>query len=406
MKLDYRSINTFLCCLFFIALLVTPKSYIWGPIGLVLLSLLSIKTAWRNIKVPEIKIICLSLVPYFILVVISFFLYGGNTSQLDMPSRTLLASLVLLHLYQFPPKKLFVFYSIPIGGIITGMLALFHVLELSPRAFMVNDYMVIQAAGMCATLGVLSLVTYFYAKITNKKVLYVLSIVGATSALLACLLTGARGAWVLTPVVILTLIWNQRFLISKTSGVVSIIVAAICLIFASPQITARLSDVASDAAMYTEGKTVTSTGIRIELWKSSIYSFLDKPLFGQGFDGTMEAKKKQFSEGKVTEAALGSRRAHNQFFEDMQTKGSLGIIVLISMFYFPYRVFKKIYKGSTTSIESRYFALMGICHIALVIGYSMTQHYLNHHSGIILYTMGTVILASLCLPEKKTENDI
>jgi len=398
-KISY--INTFLCSLFFITLVATARSHTWAPFALTLLSLIFIKHTWSSIKNREVATICISILPYFFLVAISLFLYGGDLSQLDMPSRTVFASLILLYLYRYPPQKKHIFYAIPIGGIVAGLVAIYHVTQLVPRAFTVNKYMVIQVAGLCASLGTLSIVTLFYALKKNNKLLAMLAITGSSFSFLACLLSGARGAWVLTPFVLLIVVWIHRDLLSRKLLFIALLISAVCFTAASPQIISRLHQVSKDLTRYSQNDTTSSTGTRLELWKSSIYSFIEKPIFGQGFNGTFTAKKKQIAEDKITEITLNYSRAHNQFFEEMQTKGLLGLIALLAMFYFPFKVFKRIYKSSATTIESQFFALMGICHIALIIGYSLTQHYLNHHSGILLYTVGIVIFASLSLPQNK-----
>lgn len=398
-KISY--INTFLCSLFFITLVATARSHTWAPFALALFSLIFIKSSWSSIKNREVATICISILPYFVLVAISLFLYGGDLSQLDMPSRTVVASLILLYLYRYPPQKKYIFYAIPIGGVVAGLIALYHVNGLDSRAFTVDKYMVIQVAGLCATLGVLSIITFFYSLQKNNKLLSVLAIAGATLAFLACLLSGARGSWVLTPFVSLVVIWIYRKALNKKIVFSFLVISAICITVALPHVIERFQTTSSELTRYSHNNSHSSTGSRLELWKSSIYSFIDKPVFGQGFDGVIQAKQKQFEQGKVKDNVFSYTRAHNQLFEEMQTKGALGAIALIAMFYFPFKVFQRIYTSSSASTESRCFALMGLCHIVLVIGYSLTQHYLNHHSGIVFYVVGIAILASLSLPQPK-----
>ena len=123
------------------------------------------------------------------------------------------------------------------------------------------------------------------------------------------------------------------------------------------------------------------------MWKSAVYSAYDKPIFGQGFDGVKDAKRQQVSEGLVDKVVLRYNRAHNQFFEELQTKGLIGVVTLLFFFGTPLILLVKKYRSSSRDCAVYYLSLMGIVHILSVIGFSMTQHYLAHHSGIcLLYT--------------------
>jgi O-antigen ligase len=186
--------------------------------------------------------------------------------------------------------------------------------------------------------------------------------------------------------------------------ILGVVLGGLSLALVYPQISSRVniaySDITSytDKAIDTKKRTDTSVGTRFELWKSASYSFLDKPILGQGFgDNLNQAKMTQVKKGLVAPVVLGYTRAHNQFFEDLQKKGILGLIILVALFLVPLSVFRKCYRDQSLDTESRYFALMGQCHVIAMMGYCLTQHYLNHHSGIVFYVTGTAIFASLCI---------
>ena len=46
-------------------------------------------------------------------------------------------------------------------------------------------------------------------------------------------------------------------------------------------------------------------------------------------------------------------------------------------------------------IKNDVFTQLGLAHILLVMGYSLTQNYINHHSGMLHYLMYTIIFYTL-----------
>jgi O-antigen ligase len=342
--------------------------------------------------------------------------------------------LTLAMLVKFGFNEKWIFWAIPVGSFLSGIYALYFFFILGERPFLYHGYMVIQTGGMCALLGTLSAVIYFYA--INKKYIWLerVALWSASFGMIATLLSGARGAWVLTPFVLLGLIWHFKTTLNK-QRILTLLVHSIVIIGISlPQIHSRTNEAAEELTDYnqaqisiqtnteqenliekdqpknsthtnTETKKLanynqpqknTSLGIRIELWKSAIYSFIEKPIIGQGLNNIEESKRIQIEQGLVDPLVLNSTRAHNQFLEEMQTKGLIGLTALLTLFFVPLLTFRKLYNKN----KHNYFALMGEVHIILIMGFCLTQHYLNHHSGLLVFTFGTVILASAALKKE------
>jgi O-antigen ligase len=405
-KINLPCIATALCFLFFSTPIIYPDSYVVAPLLLALFGLFLLPKTYHAFKNRDVKYISLSMVGYFILSIVSLLYSGGETSQLDMPSRTVLASFILCFLVTYKPNPAPLFLAAPIGAAIAGLISFYHSFYIGGRAFVGTfGYMPIQIGGIIASLATFSVISFFYYRKNKQTNLAIFSFIAANLGYIATLLSGARGAWLLTPFVLLIVLYLNKELINKKIIGYAILAAIIDLSIASVQITSRIDAVQSDLTHYSSSNSSTSVGARLEMWKSALYSAQESPLFGQGFSGVEAAKKRQIEKGLIDSTVLIFSRAHNQFFEDLQTKGLLGLSVLIIMFAVPFAFFRKNLKRDkpNTDKDAHYFlALMGASHVALVAGYALTQHYLSHHSGILFFAVGIAILSALVINQRKT----
>ncbi|MFT7683287.1 MAG: O-antigen ligase [Moritella dasanensis] len=404
MKKYISLLTTILCCLFFSTLLLTGQSYKYTAFILAIIALFSLHKTYPALQNRDVKILILSLTGFFLTHLFSLIITGGKISELDLPSRTIFASLILLLLCTYKPKPQWIMASIPIGSSIAGILAITHVMLYGGRAFFIGtNYMVIQAGGMAMYLSILSLISFFYYQHKKYYYLSTFSFLSSFLGLSGSLLSGVRGAWLLSPFILLWIVWSQRHLLNRRIILATILAFGMVMVVSYPQVQTRISSTTTELTGYAAHEKSSSerpSGARLEMWKSAIYSTLEKPIFGQGYLALKKAKEKQVEQGLVDNVVLKYSGAHNQFFQEMQTKGLLGLVGLLFLFAVPYRFFNNYQKNTVYRSSHYYFTLMGKVHILLIMGFCLTQHYLSHHSGIILYSIGVVIFASLVTPKK------
>ncbi|ODS09925.1 O-antigen ligase family protein [Vibrio scophthalmi] len=402
-----EKVSTFLCAFFFLGLLITPDSYKLSSIPIALISLVGLyktRTAWKN---KPIAIIGVSLISYFLISALSLAIYGGDISQLDMPSRVIIAGCILAYIVSYPPSARGVFLGISISAIVSSSIALVQMYSNGGRALDGIGYMIIQAGGIASSLCVLSTVALLYAKANKDKPLILLAMIGFISALTLTFLSGVRGAWVLTPFIIVALLLRYQYLFSKRSKCLGVIAVLFIAVLSYPAVKPRVVRVVSDISNYTNDNARTSIGGRLDMWKSAFYSAQEKPIFGQGFDGIRPAKERQIEQGLVDKVVLTHNRAHNQFLEELQTKGLIGFTVLACFFGLPLWLLWKRWTRLSMDDDRHFFALAGMTHITAIVGYCLTQHYLAHHSGILLYSIGMAIFAGAAFskqPLKQVED--
>jgi O-antigen ligase len=312
---------------------VADNSYKLAAFPLAILALLSLPKTINAFQFKKIRTSAMALLSYFIVSALSVIINGGDASNLDMPSRVIIASCILCLVYSYPPSVRFLMFSICVGAISSGVVAIYQSIDSGGRAFIHHGYMVIQAGGIASALSVLSIVTFLYAVHHRDKTLQIAAVGAVIFSLIAVLLSGARGSWVPLPFILLGLFIYHRNMLSMRTKLYSVVTLCLIIAFSYSNIKPRLESAVDEVISYQNDNAATSSGARLEMWKSSLYSGLDKPIFGQGFDGVIEAKKTQVSEGLVDKIVLKYNRAHNQFFEELQTKGLIGLATILFFFW-------------------------------------------------------------------------
>lgn len=158
----------------------------------------------------------------------------------------------------------------------------------------------------------------------------------AAAVLLALIFLGnifyvAPGRTALAILPLLLVLFGFRYFGWK--GVLAAIVAAGVLAAAawaaSPLLRARMIASIEETEAYQTKNTVSSTGIRLELWKKSLAMMADAPIIGHGTGSIPE----QFRRRAIGEGVSGlpSVNPHNQIFAVGIQVGALGIVLLLMM---------------------------------------------------------------------------
>lgn len=402
-----KLVPSLLAAFFFASITLTPNSYSFGAVLIALISLVVLFKTYSHIKHTPVFALSLALFSYFFIYFFSFIYHNDPASTLDLPSRTLLAITALLFFIHYPPKINWIFYGIILGSFITGIIACYHHYFLHIRVFSEFGYMVIQIGGICAWLACLSSIGFIYFKEKKQIQPAYLCLIGSSLALAATLLSGARGAWVPLPIVLPFILWATRYYLTKS--MLFSLVAAWCIAFtlALPEIEKRVDAVVIDMQHYEKENSDTSSGARLEMWKSALYSFMDHPITGYGHTRLNEAKKQQIEENLVDSVILKYSRAHNQYLEELQSKGLIGLSGLTLLFGIPFCLFTRYLTSNVRQDKTNstlfFSSLMGISHLLLVAGFALTQHYLNHHSGILMFCFGLVIFSALTIHQASSK---
>lgn len=143
-------------------------------------------------------------------------------------------------------------------------------------------------------------------------------------------------------------------------------------------------------------KTDSSLGVRLEVWRSTQYIFRESPFFGIGQGNYLNIIQKYIDKGLVGEKANKMGHAHNTYIEVLISKGSIGLLLLIIIFYYPtYIAWKNRHKSYTSFVAIITFSTA----ITLMsIGESML---INKNNGVAYLLFFTAVLFSSMIREQK-----
>jgi O-antigen ligase len=382
-----------------------PSGYSYGP---ALLAVISLFVFWRKeylaCLTKEHKVVAALLFLYFLVFLVSTMLDSRELSQLDRPSRVLMAMLTLPLLARHKVKIDVLLSGFGVGALISAGIAIYDKFYLGyERAF---DFysMPIQTGNISMSLGVFCLCGFLWCRAKGERRRSYFYLLSTLAGLTGSFLSGTRGGWILLPLVVISILFFYRSAISKRDKywLLLIFIATSAIMF-TPQtgVISRIYEARSDIVKYIDGsERNTSLGIRFQLWQSAWDSFVDKPIFGWGQDGLQASKKQQQEEGIITEFIYNfNYHAHNQYLEDMAKRGLIGLSSLLGILCIPMIIARSKMTGVvvTSSVFCGLTVVMAIC--LTTIDYNLSQAYFAHNSGITFFIFSLVLALSVSLGE-------
>lgn len=388
--------------LFFISVLTFKKGYSYAPMALAVIGIIYLfhylfKQKKKLNPTLQDKWLIYAFVFYFGTFALSAIIHGDGFREIDNPSRVLLFLPLLLLFREFPINLKTVLLAIPLGSIISGIVAFYQKFHLNldkPFPYLMS----IQAGDIAISLGTISLAIAIYWGIKKEYKWLVFSLVGAGFGMLSSALTGSRGGWVGLPLVlVIILFFSYKNLNRKViSSVTLLLLAIISAIIFIPQtkVLNRINDAAQEISNYFEkNHRHTSLGTRFDMWNGVFLGIQEKPVLGWGSQGYIELKQRQVKEKKMHNRTLLFNDAHNQILDALIKRGIIGVLGVLAIILVPLFYFIRQIKKST--IEIKVIALLGIVHIISVCGFFTSQTFLAHNSGTLFYCFVLMILYGL-----------
>ncbi len=413
-KINHKHVTfliNILVAVFFVTILTFKKGYSYVPMilgisSLVYLGIYGVKSRAGFAFDKDDKRLIWAFLAYFITFVISTVVHGDGLREIDNPSRVLLFLPLILLFAQFPLNVKIVFYAIPIGSAVSGLLAAYQKFALGlSKPF--PDTMHIQSGNVAITLATLSLAIAVYWGIKKELRLALFCLIGALLGMFASALTGARGGWVGFPFVMATMLLcyrrylNKRFILL----IVGIFATFITLVALNPKtdVMQRFHVAKSDIEKYLEhGEENTSLGARFDMWENAVLAIREKPVLGWGSNGYQALKKAQVDSKTMSSSTLVFNDTHNQYLESWVKRGIIGFFGLLLVLIIPLKYFLTVVKSD--DLELKCIAILGIVHIVSVMFYFLSQTFLAHNSGSIFYFFLVIVLYCLTKSEIHRKN--
>ena len=313
----------------------------------------------------------------------------------DSPSRFLLAVPIFMALrnadirslvglqFGFPLATITAFILIMSGGSYNG----------SSRAglYFINE---IHFGDLTLILGLLSALSINWV---SKDSIYTIlfKIIGLFAGLVDSMLSGSRGGWIAIPFIILIwLVYRNRkpFFIKLIIAVIGTALISLFSYLFIQSIHARINDVYSDIASFSQGNIDTSIGIRLQLWKAALHLFVDNPVFGVGAEGFSRAMDVLSQAGYITPTAaqLGKGEVHNQILAEAVRFGIFGLISILAVYFVPFFIF--MHTAKTGNPQQQAAAVMGMCFTFGFFTFGLTAEIFDLKMTAAFYSLTVAIL--------------
>jgi len=394
---------------FFALALVVPSGYSYGSMLLAVAGLTLFLGSWLRLrslafKRPSLganeRIVLWAMALFFLSWLLELVLDGQTSRSLDKPLRIVYAILALLWLLRHPVRPAFFWGGLAAGAIASGGVAMwqFFVLGMGRAQGYTNA---IQFGNIALLLGMLCLAGVGWAaqRTGQRGVWMGVLLTGFVCGLLASLLSGSRGGWVSLPFVLLLVLFSYRSQLSKRVwlGFSVLLVAALAAahFMAGNVVQSRFQEARSEVSNYFQKNVVhTSVGLRLEMWKAGALAVQDAPLLGHGERGMWRDIKARVEQGELHAGILEFGHLHNDYVDIAGRRGLIGLVLLLALYLLPLWRFCGAL-GRAAPVQARPYALAGAVLCVSYFCFSLTQGFLTHNSGIMVFFFALVIGLSM-----------
>lgn len=386
--------------------LTVPSGYSLGAVMLLLGSavLLVIRPA-LGLSRQDVWVMA-AMAAYTLVGVLEAWWDGQGSSGADKPLRFLLAIPALLLVMAYPPRLAWFWGGAAFGALGAGSWAAWQkFVEGAARAS--GETLAIQFGNLSMLLGVLCLAGLGWAVTQPRRSLWVaFFLIAASFGLAGSLLSGSRGGWIGIPFVLLVLYRAYGPLMPKriTAVAVLAVVAGGVGAYAVPEIgvQGRVHEAVEQVQNYAAGdRSHTSVGARFEMWRGAGHLIAEKPFIGWGDNGYSEAMRQLGDDGVINQRASLFGHAHNEFIDSFAKRGVIGLLVLLAVYLIPMRFFAQQLGAKDLSLRAT--ATGGTLLAVMYIDFGMTQVFLAHNSGVMMYAFLLAVLWGVFSRQRKEE---
>ncbi|MGY4877620.1 O-antigen ligase family protein [Vreelandella aquamarina] len=375
--------------------LVVPSGYSLGALILMLAGLgLMLRRGLPVFSRQDGAVIGVLLA--YAIVSITRALWDGQGSRgLDEPLRFIFAIPALYWVMRYPPSQAFLWSGLAMGAAAAGSWASWQKLvEGVDRATGYTH--VIQFGNLSMLMGVLCLAGLGWAAVAPRyrRVWVAVLLLGAIGGVLGSLFSGSRGGWIGLPLVLLVLYrgYGRHLTVRLKAAAGVLILLGAGTVYGVPQlgVQERVHQAVSDVQLYISGENrATSVGARFDMWRGAALLIAEKPLTGWGSNGYAEAMSELGENGVIGSYAAQFEHAHNEFIDALAKRGLPGLVALLALYLVPMRLF---YQGFDGPIHQRAVAVAGVLLPVTYIDFGLSQSFLTHNSGIMMYAFLLVVL--------------
>lgn len=274
-------------------------------------------------------------------------IYRGNSAaeitDLDQPMRFILIIPIFLYLKKVGFNQTWFWLGIYLAGLICGWQSIAYTAgEYGTRVSGPFNPIIWGDIGLvfCLVIGVKihHLIKNKPQTLIPKYIELSTAAISLIAASIGVILSGSRGAW-LTVILLALLFLTIAFVtLPKRISLAFTSVMIICSVLAYayiPTVNVRINQVINELSSFElTSSNRSSTGLRLQMWYTSIIAFQESPIIGLGKSGLTELEKRLVNEDKINNwVVTESSQQHSDLFDMLAKSGALGVLILIFFYY-------------------------------------------------------------------------
>lgn len=372
--------------------------------GIIILSsyfLLFIPSVRKRINIGKpATILISSFIIFFICQCIEIIIHNESKREIDPSSKLILFIPYLILLSTIRDFKTVIPISFAIGSTILGSIAIYE-------TFLSNIHRAnaginaIQFGNLASAIGIITLfLSRVFDKDGSKSLVKTLIIGSGFMAIVASILSGSRGGWLIFPIAVAIWLFSgntktgRRNLITSVLAILLVLTLALALGGFD-----RLLMIKSELDTYMNGEHLTSIGQRLEMWRIAFSTFMEAPFLGAGKTNYLAYQAQQIAVDPKLQVLANYSQAHNGYLDAMARRGTLGLLALLMLLSTPIYLGYIILKNKKG--KANYYAISLIMLGLSFSTFNLTQSSFNHNSGMIFFAVLMIILLTSALAENK-----
>jgi len=345
----------------------------------------------------------LSFGTYFVIVALSVWWFDGDWHDLDTPSRLVLVLPIFLFTRKLSIGINWFIWSIVAASTIIGV----NQLMLEFGSYGLYDF---QDNTGIVTLyaSIFGLSNFLFIHQDRSKILNLIFFSAALLGMVASLLSGGRGVWIaafLSIIVILILNpmgWHSRIKSIIFAAFLSIVLIA--YLVPQTRVENRIDLAFSGVSSWVEdGKSNTSSGSRLEMWKAAYEIIKSNPVIGVGEGKYAQHKQVLINQKKVNQYIGQFNHPHGEYISSLVEQGVVGFIAFLLVLLTP---IKRAFHASKKKIRHNdrvpiIFTMVLVLHYTF---YSFTSGVFDHQSTTLFYAVFIAISLGLIKSSLKAKS--
>lgn len=304
---------------------------------------------------------------------------------------------------RYRPRAVYLWVGLAVGASGAATLAGYQAMVHGLRAEGYNH--AIQFGNVALLMGVLCLVRLLTVR--GSKWLDLLMAVGFGAGLAASVWSQTRGGWL---AVVLIFMWmfftaTKGWHVAKRSTVGVAMLCALATPALQPNgiVQNRVLAAVNEVQLYFQsGTQATSVGARLAMWQFAVKDIANAPLVGQGTQGWLRKRDKAIEDKQLDPFIQNFNQLHNEYLDVAYKTGLVGLLALLVLYVVPMLLFFKPYLRGY-SANTKALAMGGMALPIMYIDFGLTQAFLSHNSGRMVFVSLLMCLGALVLNAAEDE---